>query len=278
MRSTELVLAIASAIALAGCDRPRSLVICHNSNCAGATDPSRDDTIDALRESLALEIAGQPVIDGVEIDTFWRGSDDTCLYAHDLERDQIPATEPANELAAYFARPGPIAHGGVFHVLIELKSHVSADKTDRHDETQLALHAACAWQLHGILANAAVANDREIVITFEAFRPDLLRAMIAQTPADTPVPLRYAAIQGIPAPLDNQTHELEAYAGVPLDIVELHAQWILDAQYEAVRSLGLDIAVFMFSATGETFAVIEQVRPELVVTNEALLLRRWLDR
>jgi hypothetical protein len=264
--------------ALAGCDRPEALVICHNSNCAEPVDPSRDDSIEGIQRSLALELDGRPVIDGIEIDTFWRGSDGACLFAHDLENDTTSALEPANELAAYFARTGPIAHGETFQVMIELKSFVSADGKVQHSDEELMLHAACAWQVYGILADAAVANGRDVRVLFEAFRPDLLKAMVAQTPASTPLPVRYGAILAIPKPLDSETRNLEAYAGVPIDIVEFHAQWILDAQYEAARSLGLDIAVFMFSATGETFAVIEQVLPSLVVTNEATLMRRWLDK
>jgi hypothetical protein len=268
----------AAAALLAACsDRPNGLVICHNANCAEPADPARDDTLDALRESLALEIDGKPVFDGMELDTFWRASDSTCLYAHDLDRDQTPAIEPANELAAYFARSGPIGHGeGPFRVVVELKSHVSADTTDLHTPDELVLHATCAWQVYQVIANAAVANQRDVVMTFEAFRPALLQAVIDQTPV-TPIPVQYAAVQGIPAPLDNQTRPLSEYDGLPIDFVEFHAQWILDAQYEAAVSLGAKIAVFMFSATSETFAVIEQYEPTLIVTSEARLMRRWLD-
>src|SRR5688500_4616522 len=158
---------LAFVAVLAGCSRPDALVICHNANCAEPADPADDDTIAALRDSLALELAGAPVIDGMEIDTFFRASDDTCLYAHDLDRDQTPAVEPANELAAYFARTGPIAAGDQFHVLLELKSHVSADKLDRHTPEQANAHAACAWQLYEILADAAIANQRDVIVTFE---------------------------------------------------------------------------------------------------------------
>ena len=274
MRSTELVL----LVALAACDRPPSLVICHNANCAEPADPERDDTIDALRESLALESDGLPVFDGVELDTFFRAADSTCLYAHDLDTDQTPALEPTGVMAEYFARPGPIGHGATFYVAVELKSHVSADKTDVHDAAQLASHATCAWEVYQAIADAAVANDRDVVMIFEAFNPELLRAVIDATPAALPIPVEYSAIQGVPAPLDNQTRELGDYAGLPLAYVEFHDQWILDAQYEAMRSLGAEIAMFMFSATAETFAVIEQYRPRLIYTSEATLLRRWLDR
>lgn len=272
MRATSLLLL------LLACDRPPSLVICHNANCAEPADPARDDTIEALRESLTLERDGVPVFDGVELDTFFRAADNTCLYAHDLDRDQIPALEPTLVMGEYFARTGPIGHGDTFYVAVELKSHVSADKTDVHDDAQLAAHAVCAWEVYRAIATAAVANDRDVVMIFEAFNPELLRAVLDATPGALPIPVEYSAIQGVPAPLDNQTRELGDYQGLPLSYVELHDQWILDAQYEAVRSLGAQIAMFMFSATAETFAVIEQYRPKLVYTSEATLMRRWLDK
>ncbi len=281
MRATDLSWLGALALVVgagAACDRPTATVICHNANCTRPA-PERDDTIEAMRESLALEFAGRPVIDGIEVDTFWRGADDVCLYAHDLDRDQTPALEPANELAAYFARTGPITFADApFRVFLELKSHVSVDKSDRHTPAQRALHARCAWAVYTIIADAAVANDREVELHFSAFAPELLTAVIDETPETTAIPYHFAAIQGVPAPLDNQTRPLGDYAGVPIDMVEFHNQWILDAQYEAVRSLGLDMGVFMFSATVETFAVIEHYEPRYVVTSEALLLRRWLER
>ncbi len=282
MKSTDFHRQLAVlALLAAGCNLSRpdhALVICHNSNCAEPADPAHDDTIDGLRESLALELDGRPAIDGLEIDTFWRASDSVCLFAHDLDNDQTPANAPAAEVAAYFARQGPISHGDApFRIVIELKSHVSADTTDLHTPDELVLHAACAWQVYNTIADAAVANGRDVVVMFEAFRPALLQAMIDQTPA-TPVPVQYAAVQGIPHPLDNQTRPLSEYNGLPLSFVEFHAQWILDAQYEAAVSMGAQIAVFMFSATAETFSVIEQYEPALIVTSEARLMRRWLDR
>jgi hypothetical protein len=76
---------LTTSAALVGCDQPDPLVICHNSNCAEPTDVRRDDTLEGLRASLALEYNGRPVLDGMEMDSFWRASDDKCLYAHDLE-------------------------------------------------------------------------------------------------------------------------------------------------------------------------------------------------
>lgn len=267
--------------AIAACDQPHPLLVCHNSNCGEPIDPEADDTLPALRRSLTLVEAGRPVIDGIEIDSFWRGSDGTCLFAHDPQNitESTPAVAAAQEIAAHFADPGPITFDDVpFHVLLELKSYVGPGMTDRHSPEQRELHARCAWDLYTTIADAGVANGRDVVVEFEAFYPELLHAVIATTPASTPVPYTFGAIQGIPAPLDNQTRPLQDYKGLPITVVEFHDQWITDAQYEGVQSAGADLSFFMFSATAETFAAIRQYEPISISTSEARLLRRWIER
>lgn len=274
--------AVASAlvVALAACDRPEALVICHNVNCAEPADPAEDDTIAALRASLALEVGGLPALDGIELDLFWRGADATCLLAHDLAGGPTDlAGDAAAVVAEHLATPGPLTPGGApFHVFIELKAHVGADTSERHTPAQRTLHARCAWAAYATIADAALANQRDLQVYFSSFGPDLLREVIAQRPASVPFEPRYEAFYGIPRPLDSETRPLSDYAGLPISLVEFHAQWIHDAQYEGVTSAGIDVGVFMFSATVETFAVIEQYRPTVVVTSEARLLRRWLLR
>jgi hypothetical protein len=270
MRATSFLLVIAA------CERPASLVICHNGNCAEPADPARDVTIEALRESLALESEpGIPVFDGIELDTYWRGADDLCLYAHDLDGTPVPALEPVAELDAFLARsPG---RSSPFYVAVELKSTVDEARTISHSDAQLALHAGCAWQLHAAIAEAALRHDRDVVVIFQAFRPALLETVLAQTPVPLAMPVEYSAVQGAPGPL-SKTRPLREYARIPLSYVEFNAPWITEAQYEAVRSLGAAITFYMFSATSETFGLIEQYRPALIVTSEASLMRRWLDR
>ncbi len=275
-------LVAAALLGLAGgCDVPTTLLVCHNSNCAEPVDPERDDTVSAMRESLALQVNGRPAIDGIEIDLLYRARDGACLFAHDFENvEEAPALAPAAELAVYFAAPGDISYSPdrAFRIAIELKSHVSEDPTDRHTAAEATAHAACTWEVYTAIADAAVANRRDVEVLFSAFAPDLLRAMIVATPATLPVPVRYGGIQGIPKPLDAQTFSLDEYAGIPLTEMEFHAHWLLDAQYEAIRSLDLEIAFFMFSATAETFAMVRRYEPSMVVTSEATLFRRWLDR
>ena len=66
--------------------------------------------------------------------------------------------------------------------------------------------------------------------------------------------------------------------GIPIDIVEIHPQWIQDAQWEGLRSQGVQIVFCTFSATVETFPAIEQYEPDIVGTSEARLMVRWLER
>lgn len=269
-----------AALALAACEVPQPAVICHNGNCVEPTNAGEDDTIPALRASLALEYEGRPAFDGVEIDTFWRGSDGTCLYAHDLDAERLtPALEPAHELAAFFARPGDLTFtGGPFEVSLELKTHVAVEKTARHTAEQRTMHARCAWDLYRVLADGAATNNRDVVVVFSSFEGLLLKEVMATAPALTPIPYEFAAIFGVPAPLDPQTQPLGDYTGVPLAAVEIHDQWIHDAQWEALIQMDVDIVFWMFSATTETFQAIRQYEPDKIVTSEARLMRRWLDR
>ncbi|MBL9014325.1 MAG: hypothetical protein JNL83_09115, partial [Myxococcales bacterium] len=168
--------------------------------------------------------------------------------------------------------------GGPFEVSLELKTHVAVEKTARHTAEQRTLHARCAWDLYRVLADGAATNNRDVVVVFSSFEGLLLKEVMATAPALTPIPYEFAAIFGVPAPLDPQTQSLGAYTGVPLAAVEIHDQWIHDAQWEALIQMDVDIVFWMFSATTETFQAIRQYEPDKIVTSEARLMRRWLDR
>lgn len=271
---------IAVVALIAGCDRPHPLVICHNANCGEPTDPERDDTLPAFRESLALQENGRPVIDGIELDSFWRGADDVCLYAHDVSNfaENTPATAPAIELAAHFAKPGPITFADTqFLVLLELKAFVSASTKDHHTPAQLDLHAKCAWDIYNIVSAAAIANGRDVLVEFQSFGPELLHAVLANAPASTPTPFILGAIQGVPSPFDDQSRPLSDYTGLPITDVQFHPLWMLDAQHEAALTSGAEVSFFWFSTTSEIFAAIQRYQPFAVDTSEARLMRRWLE-
>jgi hypothetical protein len=80
-------------------------------------------------------------------------------------------------------------------VLHELKAYVSADTQDRHTPEERVLHAQCAWDVYTAIATAAVANSRDVEFEFESFAPELLQAVIDATPAATPIPYTFGAIQ-----------------------------------------------------------------------------------
>lgn len=277
MRTTSLALL---ALLAAGCDRPVVSVICHNANCVEPTNPEDDDTLPAMRESLALEIAGKPAIDALEIDSFWRGSDDTCLLAHDLSS---PRNTPITDAAALIAdhimtAPLLTRHGGAFRIFLELKTKTDPGESKEHTATQRTMHADCVWGVYATIADAAMVSGRDVEVVFSSFSPALLREVIARTPPTTPIPYKLDTFYGIPAPLNSETSPLDEFHGIPIDIVEIHPQWIHDAQWEGLRSQGVQIVFWTFSATVETFAAIEQYEPEMVGTSEARLMVRWLER
>jgi hypothetical protein len=272
---------LALAVLVAACDRPDVLVICHNSNCVEPTNPANDDTITALQESLALTVNGAPVLDGIEFDAIWQGSSDTCLFAHDLERPRsTPLSEAADVIAAHIMAGGQLASrpGQPYWIFIELKAHVDPDETQSHTPEQRMMHAQCVWAAYTTIANAATATGQRIEVVFASFEPKLIAELIATRPRATPFRYQFEALFGVPRPLSTSTRPLSDYAGLPITLAEMHPQWLNDAQYEAMRSQNIDVLFWMFSATVETFAAIEQYEPKMVNTSEATLVRRWLER
>jgi len=283
-RASELVVLAATLLA-AACDRPDALVLCHNANCAGPPDPDRDDTIAALKASLALEYGGRPVIDGIEIDVFWNGARGRCEFAHDVETDRSPAlaVEAAQMIAAGFSRSGPIAWNDErFHVKMEIKDFVGMSRHDHHTAAQRAAHAACTFDLYEIWRDAAIRAGRPIRVIFDSLSPTLLRAVVANPRwpgkhphADVELALSADFLDPTRTGLGNPT--LSEFEGLPLDIVEYHWNWVTDGQYQAWRSMGLETTMWMFSATVEAFDAIETLRPTYILTSEAPLVRRWLE-
>jgi hypothetical protein len=280
--ATRLAIAAAAALLAACHQRPSDIVvICHNANCAG-TDPAEDDTPEALAASLALVGRdGTAPIDGVEVDLSWSRATSTCVFAHALGRD-IP-TAPAEVAAALIADHLRLAtpRGDRFHVMIELKRGVD-DASSRHDADERAAHAGCAIAAFETIRAAAADAGEPINVLFESFEPDLLEALIAH-PAwpgqrrDAAVEIRLAASFSTPSPL-GYSETLPAFAGVSLDVVDVHPRWTSPGEYAAFASLDLQVSLWTASVTSELLDALDSFEPTYVVTSEALLLRNWLDR
>lgn len=276
MRFRSSVLAL---IALVGCDRPSPLVICHNANCVGP-DTAHDDTLGALTEALALRYDGRPTLDGVEWDTFWYGAESQCLFAHDLGHDiTTPASSAAQTIAGYLAGTDVVAWNGErFYVFIELKSSVG--NGDAHTPEQLVAHADCALDALDVIVAGATRRGHRLTVGFTSELPALLATLTTRprwpTYASTPQ-LELMLVADIWHPYSSATPKLSEYT-VPLQAVEYHPDFVTAAQQETYRSLGLARVQWQYVTTTEAVDSIQRWRPDFVLTNEAPLLRTWIER
>lgn len=254
-------------------ERAELLVMCHNSNCAGPVDPSRDDRLEALAESLALRHEGRAVIDGIEIDSVWLRAEERCIYVHDLysggpRPDYLVA---ARTLADYLRRePAPSWNGQRFYTKMELKSFVGeADGEEVHSPEEARRHAACVLEATSLLTDAAEAVGTNVVVIYESEDTALLEAIASHPafPGRQPTPrteLWFAAHYALPRP-----------PGMDFEVVAINQNELRDGDYNEYRQDGTQLMLWMFDATSETLGMIDFFRPEFANTNEALLVRRW---
>ncbi len=266
--------------ALAACDRHEPLLICHNANCAGP-DTTRDDTLDALQESLALSHDGLPVLDGMEIDTFWYGADSRCLFAHDLMHDTTtPATAAADVIAGYLGTHERASWNGErFYMIMDLKPHVGPAYSDAHTPEQLVDHADCVLELAERILVGARGGGHQVTFGFISAVPRHLEVLRAQprwrTLAAEP-DAQLLVIGDIFAPYSSVVPEISDYEH--LDVVEYHPDFMTVPQRETYRSLGIELMQWSFVTTTEALAALNYWEPAYAITNEALLVRRWAER
>jgi hypothetical protein len=275
-RSDLLLVALA---AVAGCDRPAPLVLCHNANCSGGLDVSRDDTLDALRDSLALRRDGRAPFDGVELDALWHGDEGRCLFAHDFEHaDGAPGFPDAADLVAdhLLTAQAPSWNGDLFVLEIELKGDVGPGFR-RHDDDEVAPHVACALDAIASVRAAALASGLELEAIVDSADPLMLVGALRHRDWDAADALLSADF-GAPPPFTEDTAALSDFPTADLDAVQIYPGLLPHAEMEAFRSLGVDIDLWMFTASSEILDAIEHLDPPRVITGEVELMRRWLER
>jgi hypothetical protein len=276
MKTNLLVPPIALTVLLAsGClpSDPDLLVMCHNGNCAGPTDPWRDGTMDALRESLALRAHDRPMLDGVELDFQWDAAHGRCTYGHDLAHEENgPGVDEAVGVVADFLRSSPLPswNGNDFHVKVELKPEVTV-YLRHYDATEGPRIIDCGFAVYDALNRAAQESGHRIVIYFFSEVP-LLVGM--QNDPRWPGPRRGEQVE-----LHfNTSLQAAAPPGFHADAISLDPGGFRDGYFTEVHDAGITIIMNMYDATIETFQAIEELEPEIVDTNEAPLMRRWLNR
>lgn len=275
-----LLLLLASA-----CDRrPQAILMCHNSNCAHATDPVADDTLASLDDSLALEYLGRPPIDGVEIDTLWDARRSLCLFAHDFgAASDETAMDAVERVAQHLIRVGPVAwDGDRFYVKIESKAAVSPDG-DAHTEEQLAAHHACVLDMMDRLMESALLGERELEILLEAEEVEFVRGLTAHPrwPGKQPREgLRIRLVANVKASGLTPDDLVSLTGGDKedgIDVLAFHSTRFPDGQQQAYEGLEVDLMLWMLDTTLETFYAAEIYHPAYVNTSEAVLLRRWME-
>jgi hypothetical protein len=273
---SSLAVVLVCAVA---CDRYKPLILCHNGNCS-TPDVDRDDTLPALAESLALTYEGAPVLDGVELDTFWYGDTNECLFTHDLEHAApTPILEAADLVSQYLASHERASwRGEPYYVLLDFKPTVGPHDSDRHTDAQLVSHAECVLDVIDRIMEGARAGGHRGAFAVTSELPRALQMMTerprwATLSAASDVELMLVA--DIFTPYSAVAGDLHEFGH--LDAVEYHPDFMTEPLRETYRSKNIDLVQWSFSATSESFDAIEHWEPRFAITNEGRLLRRWTE-
>jgi hypothetical protein len=251
MTTMRYIAAALAVAALAGCDRPRPVLLCHNSNCVGTLDASRDDTMPALQASLAL---GPAVLDGVEIDAVWQDND--CHFAHDVGDPAAPLLVDALDVVVdYLKRVGPPHSGATFTLLLELKSAGDANADlDR-----------CVSRAVNTLER--VSHEVPIQLLISSFDQKLLKTR---------------ALKRVAAPLNMQlgaeiwtTSELGALRS-SLDFVSVTPSDTDAPAYARYADQGYDVALWNEGVTPTFLDAVALHAPRYVSVGEAAVMRAWI--
>lgn len=269
------------ALGAAACCREKPLLFCHNGNCAQPTSPSSDDTLAALADSLALRYRGRPVIDGIELDLTWDGPANAgagrCAFSHHVSASAPSAWEPARLIAQYLQSEAiPSWNGEWFHLQLELKRDVDGSGA-AHTPAQALAHVGCALDVIDIVAGAATGTTR-VEFIVDSGSGQLLRVL-----ADHPrwrakiagPSLRYRTAMDFldPTPISFAGQSLADFP--PVTDVVFHPNWVTQGQWQAIRSMGIDVTLWMHVGSDVTLAGIQRFAPRAAITNDVMFLRRW---
>lgn len=272
--------ALVLAVALVGCadvERVAPRLMCHNSNCAHS-DPTRDDTLEALRESLALQLDGRALIDGTEIDLIWEPTARRCAFEHDLA-DAATAPDPREAVdlvAAYLRdrRDRASWNRTEFALKLELKVGAAPDARPLEPDEAVAL-AQCAVDLAERAEAAASDAGLRIAVMFESQEIAQLRAL-SQTRgwvAEKVGPRRPRQL------VVDGWREVDGL--VPeIGVITLGWKEASDGDHERYRmerDRGVDLMMWVHDANEEALAIFDYVEPAYINANEAPMLRRWIE-
>lgn len=246
-------LTMAIVNATTGCNRPSPVVICHNSNCTGALDPDRDDTLAALEQSLAL---GPAVLDGVEVDAVWQAG--ACHFAHEAgHRDAPLLAEPLHLIVEYLQQQGSPHSGAAFTLLLELKSSSEAD----------ADLGKCAVQALDIFRPLAATMPIEVLVS--SFDQKVLGSLALAHEDDLLHP-KVGAELGTTTKLSTINRHL--------DFVSTTPDALLSPAFASYRDQGFEVALWNEQVTPQFLDAVQFHTPQYVSVGEAAMMRGWIGR
>ncbi len=266
----RLLLPALCLAALTGCDRAPSLVICNNANCAPPVDLAQDNTIEALRASLALTWEGRPAIDGIEIDTVWDADESKCLFSSDFTTSlgACEASEAATTIAEFLRTdPTPLR----FYVKVQAKPLVAPSGLE-HTAEQATSHARCNLDLAATIETAANEVGRPVTFMFgedSAVSQAILAQQWPEEPRGGQIEYRFVY------PIDAS----EGFDGIDPDVVSFDWVSLHDGESTAIKDLGrsrVDLQLWARQATVQTLWAIDYIQPTFVDTNDALIVRDWV--
>jgi hypothetical protein len=250
---------------------PTSLLICHNANCASPGTVDRDDKLASLEASLALRVDGRPVIDGVEIDNVWDSPSSRCLFAHGAGDPAPDLSEAVQRIVDHLAAEGPASWNGArFYVKIELKPGVDADGHG-HSAADASAHADCILDQLETLERVGVAHGRAITVLLDSAEPTLLLA-ITQRP-------RWPGKR--PGGPFEVKLEVDYDTGVPVglepDVLTIRWGAIDDSMRDDLAIRGKNVLSWGRDPSAATLSQLAYLSPTFIGSNDALLMRGWLE-
>lgn len=252
------------------CAREPVIVVCLNANCVPPADVARDDTMEALRESLALQWHGRAAFDGMEIDTVWDASTPRCAFSYlfDTLSTAVDAHDAAAEIAAYLRRAGDLNR---FYLKIQAKFRVAPDGRDP-TQAELEAHCDCDLELAAIVEAAAVEVGRPSTVIFGE-EPRFLAALV-QRP-------------GWPIEPPDDAHRRELMFKIretPIGqaratAIAIEADALTGRDYASVAELadrGIIVQLWARHLTVPVMDAIDAIHPTIFDTNDVLSARLWV--
>ncbi len=258
---------------LAACRREPAAIICNNANCVPPIDVSRDSTMEALRQSLALEWHGRPAFDGIEIDTVWDASESRCVFSYlfDTAAGAFAAEDAALEIAQHLRATAEGSGKRRFYFKMQSKVRVAPDGRDP-TLAEMEAHMDCAIDLAEIVETAARETGRPLTVLFGE-DPAQLAVLVGR-------PDWSAANLG--ASLDRQLVFKLAetpVGGAGVDVVSVEAAVLRASDYAALREMEdrrIDVQLWSRFLSVEVMDALDVVEPTLFTTNDVLSARLYL--